>query len=79
MSPIDQQRILCESCWRESLRIAAQLKECQSHWAVSKRVLRADKAFLTQWLALLVSQEGYVPSRHDVACKNMLRKLLSAA
>jgi hypothetical protein len=78
-APIDQQRILCEPCWRESLHIAAQLQECQDQWAVSKQQLQADKPFLTHWLALLESQEGYVPYRHDVARKGMLRKLLGAA
>jgi hypothetical protein len=78
-APIDQQRILCEPCWRESLRIATQLQECQSQWAVSKQSLRAEKVFLARWLALLESQEGYVPYRHDVARKSMLRKLLGAA
>ena len=77
-APIDQQRILCESCWRESLQIALQLQRCQDQWAVAKQSLRIDKAFLASWLQLLESQEGYVPYRHDVARKNMLRKLLSA-
>jgi hypothetical protein len=47
-APIDQQRILCEPCWRESLRIAAQLQECQGQWAVSKQRLQADKPFLAR-------------------------------
>ena len=78
-APIDQQRILCEPCWRESLRIAADLADCQRQWAQSKQSLRADKPFLARWLELLECQEKYVPYRHDVARKNMLRKLLGAA
>lgn len=76
-APIDQQRILCEPCWRESLRIAAQLTEFQRQWAQSKNALRADKSFLSGWLQLLEAQETYVPYRQDIARKNMLRKLLS--
>jgi hypothetical protein len=78
-APIDQQRILCEKCWHESLGIASQLRECQSQWAASKPSLQTDPAFLSRWLALLEAQERYVPSRHDVARKNMLRKLLGRA
>jgi hypothetical protein len=76
---VDQRRILCEPCWRESLRIAAQLAECQVQWAKAKQSLRAEKPFLARWLELLESRERYVPYRHDDARKNMLRKLLGAA
>ncbi len=76
---IDHRRILCERCWRESLQIAAQLKEFQGEWSKSKQALRSDKTFLARWLRLLESQEKYVPYRHDVARKNMLRRLLDAA
>jgi hypothetical protein len=76
---IDQQRVLCEPCWRESLRIAAELAEHQRQWEQSKQSLRTDKPFLARWLQLLESQEEYGHARHDVARKNMLRKLLGAA
>jgi hypothetical protein len=78
-APIDQQRVLCESCWRESLHVDTLLLEYQGRWAASKQSLRADKPFLAGWLALLESKEGYGSYRHDVARKNMLRKLLGAA
>jgi hypothetical protein len=78
-APIDQRRILCEPCWRESLGIAAQLQKYENQWASSKQSLREDDVFLRQWLALLESRERYVPYRHDVARKNMLRKLLGNA
>jgi len=55
------------------------LAERQREWAQSKQSLRADKPFLASWLELLESQEKYVPYRHDVARKSMLRKLLGAA
>ena len=78
-APIDQRRILCELCWRESLAIAANLKRYEAQWASSKQSLCKDEAFLRQWLELLQSQERYVPYRHDIARKNMLRKLLGNA
>jgi hypothetical protein len=78
-APIDQRRVLCEVCWREALGIAAQLQECKNLWASSKQSLREDEAFLRRWLALLESQERYVPYRKDLARKNMLRKLLGNA
>lgn len=78
-APIDQRRLLCEPCWQESLRIAHTLAGYREQWKQSKQSLRADRVFLANWLALLESQEHYVPYRHDVARKNMLRKLLAAA
>ena len=75
---VDQQRILCEACWRRSLEIANELKACQSAWAASKPKLRNDSAFLSGWLTLLEEQETYVPYKHDVARKNMLHKLIAA-
>lgn len=76
---INQQRLLCESCWRQSLQIAADLKDCEANWGQSKAVLKSDKAFLTSWLKLLEEQETYVPYRHDTARKNMLGRLLQNA
>lgn len=76
---INQHRILCEPCWRESLRIAAELAEHQSWWAQSKSSLRSDRPFLTRWLELLELREKYVPYWRDIARKNMLRKLLGTA
>jgi hypothetical protein len=74
---VNQHRTLCEPCWRESLRIAKALESQAAAWKESKKTLKADKAFLSNWLQLLELQETYVPYRHDVARKNMLRKLLS--
>ena len=76
---IDQRRLLCEICWKKSLHLAAELKECGAKWNESKRSLKADEMFLSDWLQLLVEQETYVPYRHDTARKNMLRKLLRIA
>ena len=73
---IDQQRILCQPCWRESLEIAANLEAHASKWAGEKRRLKSDKAFLGEWLGLLEKQEQYIPYKPDVARKNMIRKLL---
>jgi hypothetical protein len=67
---------LCESCWRESLRISKELESQADAWETSKKTLKADKVFLSNWLQLLELQETYVPYKHDVARKNMLRKLL---
>ena len=78
-APIDQKRVLCEPCWRESLRIKAQLTEIETQWMVSRGSRRNDADFLKQWLALLERQEKYVAYRHDIARKAMLRKLLGAA
>lgn len=73
---IDQRRILCTDCWRELLGIDRDIEHCRQQWAESKKSLRLNKAFLTNWLRLLTSREGYVPYRPDIAAKNMLRKLL---
>ena len=75
---VNQSRRLCESCWRESLRISKTLTLQQNAWAASKTTLKADKAFLSSWLQLLELQESYVSYRGDVARRNMLRKLLSS-
>jgi hypothetical protein len=76
---IDQQRILCQACWQRSLEIADELNACQGAWASAKAKLRTDAAFLSRWLALLEERETYVPYKHDVARKNMLRKLMAAS
>ena len=75
---IDQQRILCETCWRRSLEIARELSTCKDAWALSKPKLMIDSKFLNRWLKLLEEQETYVPYKHDVARKKMLRKLIDA-
>jgi hypothetical protein len=76
---IDQQRILCKPCWQRSLAITSELDTCQSAWGAAKAKLRTDSAFLARWLKLLEEQETYVPYKHDVARKNMLRKLIAAS
>ena len=76
---INQSRILCTDCWRESLRIAKELKVCEDQWAASKAQLRNDKVFLTGWLELLTRLESYVPYKHDTARKSMLRQLTADA
>ncbi|MET3135880.1 hypothetical protein AAKU61_000218 [Undibacterium sp. GrIS 1.2] len=73
---INQRRILCETCWSQSLHLAAELNECVVKWDESKCSLKIDEIFLSYWLQLLVEQETYVPYRRDSARKNMLRKLL---
>jgi hypothetical protein len=78
-APIDQHRLLCRSCWDESHRIAARLKDFEAKWAEQKQSLSKDAAFAASWLETLELQERYVPYRHDIARKNMLRKLLGAA
>jgi hypothetical protein len=75
-APIDQRRILCKECWRELLEIDRDIKLREQQWAESKRSLRSNADFLTTWLHLLTSREGYVPYRPNTAAKNMLRKLL---
>lgn len=74
---VNQQRILCEICWRESHRIAKELEDLAKLWDESKTTLKVDKPFLTTWLQRLELQETYIPNWQDVARKNMLRKLLS--
>jgi Probable zinc-ribbon domain len=78
-APIDQQRILCQACWRKSIEIARTLNEYTEAWAASKPRLRQDFAFLKTWLQLLEKWETYVPHKQDVARKNMLQKLISAS
>jgi hypothetical protein len=75
-APIDQRRILCADCWRESLVIKRDIRLCERRWSESKTALRSDANFLNGWLELLTSREGYVPYHPNVAIKNMLRELL---
>jgi hypothetical protein len=75
---VNQHRILCDPCWRESLRITKELQTLSDIWGESKMMLKTDKAFLSNWLHLLELQETYVPNRRDVARTNMLRKFLEA-
>jgi hypothetical protein len=75
-APIDQRRILCTECWGELLAIDRDIKQCEQQWAESKHSLRSNAEFLTKWLNLLTSREGYVPYHPNTAAKNMLRKLL---
>lgn len=78
-APIDRRRLLCKLCWAESHRIAAKLKDFEASWAEQKQSLRGNKDFAASWLETLELQASYVPYRHDVARKNMLRKVLSDA
>jgi hypothetical protein len=73
---VNQRRILCDPCWRESIRIAKELQALAAVWGESKMTLKTDKTFLSNWLHLLELQENYVPFKHDVARTNMLRKFL---
>lgn len=78
-APIDQQRSLCESCWRRSNQISSELREIERTWAGSKGMLRSDRPFLERWLWLLTERDEYVAYRSDTAKKNMLTKLLRDA
>jgi len=64
---------------RESLRIADSLVAKRNEWAASKKVLKNDKAFLSEWLHLVEQHETYAPLKSDTARKNMLRRLLEVA
>ena len=75
-APIDQRRILCADCWKRSLEIGSALEDCRQQWALSKASLKGDRAFLSNWLSLLVEREEYIPYRPNTATKNMLRRLL---
>ena len=74
---IDQNRILCPDCWKESLKIASDIEECERKWSEAKAILKTDKTFLTTWLELLKIREKYVPYKPNTATKNMLKKLLN--
>lgn len=78
-APIDQNRILCEDCWRRANQIATELSKCEEDWAGSKHDLRRDREFLERWSQLLDERDQYVPYRSDSAKKNMLAKLLRDA
>ena len=41
-APIDQDRILCQDCWKESLEIAKEIRECEKKWASSKNTLKNE-------------------------------------
>ncbi|WP_369820779.1 zinc-ribbon domain containing protein [Rhizobacter sp. Root1221] len=76
---INQQRALCETCWKRCNAIAAELLRCEASWSTAKSTLRADRAFLENWAKLLEERDEYVAYRADVAKKNMLAKLLRDA
>ena len=78
-APIDQQRILCEACWRRSITIKAELSACGDTWEKSQGERRSDIGVLKRWLGLLEEQEEYIPYKPDSAKKNMLRKLIGGA
>jgi len=78
-APIDQNRILCQDCWRRSNQIAAGLSKAEQEWAESKQSLQLDKVFLDRWARLLDERDQYVPYRTDTAKKNMLARLLRNA
>lgn len=75
-APIDQQRVLCEDCWRKSVAITKHLKTFEERWRAEKPALRKNKEFLAAWLKLVEAREEYVAYKPDTAKKNMLRKLL---
>src|SRR5262245_59139001 len=75
---INQRRILCGPCWKESKRISVKLAQCDEQWAGSKTRLRADAVFLKQWLELLTVSESYA-LKPDTAKKAMLKALLANA
>lgn len=53
-APIDQQRVLCEDCWKTDLEISNDLESCSSEWASKKATLKHDRKFLSRWLKLCV-------------------------
>jgi hypothetical protein len=55
----------------------SEIAACKKQWASTKGKLRLDKVFLSAWLQLLISRQGYVPYRTDTATMSMLRNLLS--
>lgn len=75
---IAQSRVLCEACWKQSLRIADELKDCEGKWAESKKTLQNNLPFLTLWLELLATYEWFDPHHADIARKNMLKKLIES-
>jgi len=75
---IDQRRVLCPDCWKESLVVDRDISLCEQQWAASKNLLKRDAGFLQKWLQLLVTRESYVLYRPNTAAKNMLHKMLRA-
>jgi hypothetical protein len=73
---IDQQRVLCQTCWTESNRLQSLLKEKDRLWSESKRYLQTDQTFLSEWLDLLQRLEHYIRYKPEKAKKNMLKKLI---
>jgi hypothetical protein len=76
---INQQRSLCETCWKRSNAISKELAECEHQWAEAKSSLARDREFLSRWASLLDERDEYVPYKADTAKKNMLAKLLRDA
>jgi hypothetical protein len=76
-TPVDQRRILCPECWKQSEDLTKQIVACEEQWQSSKAILRKDKGFLERWLQLLVTKEHYARYRANTAAKRMLEKLLN--
>jgi len=71
-----QRRVLCAACWRERLRIERAIGKARASWKANRKVLKNDRRFLRNWLALLERARTY-GSRPDTAGIAMLARLLA--
>ena len=76
---INQQRILCEACWRRLQEIDEELRQFDARWSTSKQEIKSNRPLLERWAQLLEERDEYVPYRADIAKKDMLAKLLRHA
>ena len=73
----NQRRILCNECWKLSLKISEDIDACELKWNEQKVSLEKDNDFLNFWLQQLLAREMYVPYKPNTAIKNMLNKLIA--
>ena len=72
-APIEQDRVLCTNCLKESHILKHKITECEARWKEARSTLEADYTFLTYWLGLLTAHAEYIRIPNTAAI-NMLNK-----
>ncbi|VAW68250.1 hypothetical protein MNBD_GAMMA09-1762 [hydrothermal vent metagenome] len=73
---IDKTRVLCNKCWKKSLKVKKDLRNFENKWNDEKNSLKSDADFMNSWHELLLLQDIFKPCKSNTAIKNMLTKLL---
>jgi hypothetical protein len=75
-APIDQDRVLCAECWKESLAVTKALREHELKWRQYKPKLKQDAKFLGGWLELIQLSKEFSPYKANTAIENMIKRLI---